>query len=96
MAKAKKVNPRRRPASMADVRKAKSEATNEAMEAVLYMVLYGLIDKIGYTPEQIHDVEEAFAYVVDSINQGYVKWQDVRRVLREEYGVKVRFVEGDD
>lgn len=92
MAKSKKVNPRRRPATMADIKKAKADATDQAMTAVLYMVLYGLIDKLGYTQEQIMEVKDAFDYVIDSVDQGYIKWQDIERVLDEEYQIKLRFV----
>ena len=52
----KKVNPRRRPASQADVEKAKREAMVEAMKRVLYLILFLLIDKHGAPLEDIQQL----------------------------------------
>ena len=41
----RKTNPRRRPATQADIKKAKNEAADNAMKRVLYMFLYVLVDK---------------------------------------------------
>lgn len=69
----KRINPRRRPATEADIRRAKDRATDEAMNTIMYMLLWVLVDR--------HDV-------ADSINRGYIKWQDLRDALEEEYGIR--------
>ena len=48
-----KTNPRRRPATQADVAKAKAQATDEAMTRILQIVLYVLVDKHSATHEEI-------------------------------------------
>lgn len=83
----KKVNPRRRPATMADVNKAKQDATQEALRRLLYLVLYILIDKHDAPREDIQQLAKEVNYYADSIAQGYVTWKDIERVVVEEYGV---------
>ena len=49
----KKVNPRRRPATQADVIKAKSKAVNEAVKLTWTILFSVLWDKEQYTPEDM-------------------------------------------
>ncbi len=85
----KKINPRRRPATQADVKRAKDESTEEAMRLVLYMVLYVLVDKHSATHEDVNQFAAEVNYVADSINRRYLKWQDIMRVLNDEYDVQL-------
>ena len=52
----KKTNPRRKPATQADVKKAKHKAAEEAVRLVVYMVLYVLIDKHNAPQEDIQQL----------------------------------------
>lgn len=83
----KKTNPRRRPATEADVKRAKAQATDEAMRTILYMVLYVLVDKHDATPEEIAQIAAEVNYVADSINKGYLRWEDIMHMLEDEYNV---------
>ena len=85
----KRVNPRRQSATVADVKRAKRKATDEAMKLILYMVLFVLIDKHDAPKEDIQQLASEVNYLADSINRGYVKWSDIRQVLEEEYDVEV-------
>lgn len=85
----KKVNPRRKPATHADVEKAKSQASSEAIRKILYLVLYILIDKHDAPREDIHQLADEVNYYADSISQGYITWKDVERVVRDEYEVEL-------
>lgn len=89
MKKKKKVNPRRKPVTQADINKAKDKATDEALQLVLYMVLYILVDKHDAPKEDIRQLQSELNYLADSINRGYVKWSDIRKVLEEEYDVRL-------
>lgn len=84
----KRINPRRRPATVADVKRAKNKATDEAMNTIMYMVLWVLADKHGARPEELRQIKDELYDVADSINRGYIKWEDLRDTLEEEYGVK--------
>lgn len=85
--KVKKANPRARPASQADVDRAYKRGQNEALEMVLYVVLYVLMDKHGADKEKIQSIRDDLMYTIDSIAKKYVKWQDIRQVMDEEYDV---------
>lgn len=88
--KKKKVNPKRRPATMADVEKAKKVARGEAVEfawAILFMVLR---DKMGFSTE---DLERLWGHVDEYSKQiecGAVTVPDLKTVLREEAGVVLK------
>lgn len=83
----KKTNPRRKPATQADVKKAKNDAVSEAVRLVVYMVLYVLIDKHNAPQEDIQQLAREVNDVADSIAKGYLDWKDIRQVLEEEYEV---------
>ena len=85
----KKVNPRRKPATHADVEKAKNQASSEAIRKILYLVLYILIDKHDAPKEDIHQLADEVNYYADSISRGYITWKDVERVVRDEYEVEL-------
>lgn len=87
--KNKKVNPRKRPATGADVEKAKKDATNEAIKRILYLVLYILIEKHEAPYEDIQQLASEVNYYADSITKGYVNWKDIERVVIEEYKVSL-------
>lgn len=85
----RKTNPRRRPATQADIKKAKNEATDNAMKRVLYMFLYVLVDKHGAPKEDIQELAKELNYMADSIRKGYVTWRDIEHVLLEEYELEI-------
>ena len=85
----KKVNPNRKPATHADINKAKKQAMEDSMRQILYLILYILIEKHEAPKEDIHQLASEVNYYADSITQGYVKWKDIERVVVEEYEVKL-------
>ena len=87
--KSKKVNPRKRPATGADVEKAKKDATNEAIKRVLYLVLYILIEKHDAPYDDIQQLAQEINYYAVSITNGYVSWKDIERVVVDEYKVSL-------
>ena len=82
-----KTNPRRRPATQADVAKAKAQATDEAMTRILQIVLYVLVDKHSATHEEIGQLAAEVNSVVDSINRKYLTFADIESTLGDEYDV---------
>lgn len=87
--KSKKVNPRRRPASQADVKRAKSAARNEALTGSWVILLTALRDKEGYGPKRMRRVLDEVNYLIDSINQGFINVNDLRQALEDEAGIKL-------
>ena len=83
----KKVNPRRRPATQADVERARRDATVEAMKRVLYLILFLLIDKHGALMEDIQQLAKEVNDEADSVASGEIKWKDIEWVVETEYDV---------
>lgn len=86
---AKKINPRKRPATQADIKRAKDQAQNDAVNLAMVIFLTVLADKQGYDKSSIREVWNEVNDLSESITQGYVKFQDLRKVLDEEYDILV-------
>lgn len=83
----KKTNPRRRPASQADVDKAKREAQNQAINCAWAIFFTVMRDKEGYGKERLKRVWREVNDLSDSITQGYVSIKDLMRTLDEEINI---------
>ena len=86
-----KVNPRRRPATMADVNRAVEQATNDALAASAAIFLTVLCDKEGADAETIQRVWQEMQELSQSIIDGYVSVSDLKDTLSNEYGVDINF-----
>ena len=86
-----KVNPRRRPATQADVNRAAQQATNDALTASAAIFLTVLCDKESADAEVIQRVWEEMQELSQSIIDGYVSVADLKDTLRKEYGVDIKF-----
>lgn len=85
----RKVNPRRRPATEADVRKAKDAAVSEAIDAAWAIFFTVLRDKEGMENDQLRRIWDYVNDLSDSIAQGYVSVADLMETLREEAGLTI-------
>ena len=86
MAKKKRVNPHRRPATQADVEKAKRQAQEYAINSVWAVFFTALRDKEGFGYKRLRRVWDEVNYISDSIDKGYVKLEDLVEELKE-YGI---------
>lgn len=83
MAQKKKVNPRRRPATLADVNKAKKEAMDIAITFAWAILFTALRDKEGFGYVRLRRVWDEVNYISDSIDKGYINIDDLIEELRE-------------
>ena len=83
-----KTNPRRRPATEADVRKAWEDGVNEGVRNARAIFLTVLVDKYGMA-DQIVDVWQQICKLSEEIAEGRVSFGDIRHVLKEEYKIQV-------
>lgn len=83
----KRTNPTRRPASMADVKRAKQEAQDKALQAAWSIFFSTLRDKEGYSLEDLRRVWTEVENLSDSIAKGYCTITDLREVLKLEEGI---------
>ena len=86
-----KVNPRRRPATMADVNRAVEQATNDALTASAAIFLTVLCDKENADAEIVQRVWQEMQALSQSIIDGYVSVADLKNTLSNEYGVDINF-----
>lgn len=84
--KKKRVNPRRKPATQADVEKAKRQAQTHAINMVWAVFFTALRDKEGYGYTRLRRVWDEVNYISDSIDKGYVKLDDLVNELAK-YGI---------
>ena len=83
----KKINPRRRPATQADVKKAKEEAICKAIVLAKALTFTALLDAGYIRPEDVKPGWEKTQYLADSVKKGYCSIQDMYDTLIAEYGV---------
>ena len=85
----KKVNPRRRPATQADVQRAKQKGQEEAVKLAWSILFTVLRDKKGYDLEGLQRVWKEVDDLSDSIAKGYCTVTDLRDVLKQEIGADI-------
>ena len=86
----KKINPRRRPATHADIERAKDRAAVDLTITLQAMVFTVLCDKMGFDNDRMWDVWKGVQDLAESINEGRVTAADLMRVLLEERGMDIR------
>lgn len=86
-----KINPRRRPATQADVDRAGEKGRIFGMEFMATCLMWTLMDKHDATDEKLLAITKDMNYLMDSIIKGYVTYADIRRALKEEHGIEVVF-----
>lgn len=80
---AKKINPRRRPATGADVKKALREGIGVGVNYAIKICLYILLDKHGAPAEDVQELSKEMEWLAGHIESGGISWNDVDRVLKE-------------
>lgn len=86
----KKVNPRRRPATQADVQRAKQKGQEEAIKLAWSILFTVLRDKEGYDLDGLQRVWKEVDDLSDSIAKGYCTVTDLRDVLKQEIGANIQ------
>lgn len=85
----KKPNPRKIPATKADIEKAKKQGTDKAATFAIAIIFTALTDKMGWTKEQLLELWGHVDYISDSVTKGYVTIPQLLHTLKEEYGVSI-------
>jgi hypothetical protein len=83
-----RTNPRKRPATQADVNRARAEAVNEAVRMASAIILTVLCDKFNGA-DHIGDVWTEVCKLSEEIKERRVSVSDLITVLTEEYGIEV-------
>lgn len=86
----KRKNPHRIPATRADVDKARRIAKEEAADAAIAIMVTALMDKMGWTTEQVLELWGHVQEVSESIREGRITVPDLKDVLKQEEGIVIR------
>ena len=86
----RKTNPRRRPATEADVSRAKRQATDDAVRMAWSIFFMVLSDKEGYDLDGLRRVWGHVEILSDSIARGYCSVRDLREILWQEMGAAIK------
>lgn len=85
----KKVNPRRKPATEADVKAAYNLGRNTAIEFALAVSCLSVYDVFSPSPEQMQAFLDKHTANVGAIVSGEIKYADVIDTLKEEYNLDI-------
>ena len=86
-----KTNPRRKPATEADVKAAYNLGRNQAIEFALAVSCLSVYDVFNPSQEQMQAFLDKHTANVGAIVDGTIKYQDVLDTLKEEYDLEVGF-----
>lgn len=87
--KAKKVNPRRKPVSEADLNRAKATASDQAFKLTVVIFLTVLMDNFGFDKDQLHFAWERLNKLSGEVAERRISAWDLAEVLKDEYDVDV-------
>ena len=92
----KKINPRRRPVTQADLKRAKHAVMTEAVQYAFAVIFSTLADKHGFTREQMAVLWRETEDLSLAIKERYVSISDLKNTLKQEYGVNLVMTGEDD
>lgn len=84
----KKTNPRNKPRSEADVKRAIEKGKEIGILGSYHMTLYALKNELNMPDEDVKRFAMAFNYVVDSYRKGDITLKDLQSVCKDEYGLE--------
>ena len=85
----KKINPNRKPATAADINRARKEAINYALRAMLAISLTTMCDTFGFGDIRLKRFQEHSEKLVEEINEGRISIDDLIKVLADEHDIKI-------
>jgi hypothetical protein len=85
----KRTNPNKRPATQADVERARAQGRQQGVLDSAVIMLTVLRDKEGFEPEDLQRFWREIGDLSDSIVNGYASISDMKDVLKQEIGAWV-------
>ena len=89
-----KANARRIPRTQRDVDRARQHGAEFGMEFALNLVLLVLKDKHNAPDDDIMQLRDEFMEYIDSINRGYLSYEDVVKTVHGDYNFAVELSKG--
>lgn len=82
---AQKTNPKKIPATMADVKKAYKQGIDKGVSDAFAIILIALLDGGIIDREQVGEMSDRIFSAAESIKKKYAKTEDFKQVLKTEY-----------
>lgn len=82
--------------TQADVDRARQKGMEFGVEFCLNVVLFVLKDKHSAQDEDILQFRNEIMYLMDSIGKKYVSYPDIKKALKDEYGLTVYMSDGEE
>lgn len=89
--KAKKVNPRRKPVSEADLKRAKDIVSDQAFKLTVAIFLTVLCDDFNFDKEQLNYAWERLNKLSGEVSERRISAWDLVEVLKEEYDIDLNW-----
>lgn len=87
--KDKKVNPRNRPATEADVNRSFTEGLDLGVNRTVRMMCYVLLEKYGWEPVDVQLFQNEVERLAANITKGSMSWSFLDKVFKEN-GIDIR------
>lgn len=68
--------------------KQRREAVNEGIDKTMVFAMTALADKMGFDRDRLIEFISHVANIAEGISKGYIKYDDLHRVLVEEQGLE--------
>lgn len=89
--KTKKVNPRRKPVSEADLNRAKATASDQAVKLAIAIFLTVLKDRFDFDNDQIKEAWKAMDKLSEEVAEHRISAWDLVSVLKDEYEIDLKW-----
>ena len=76
--------------------KIKEDATNEGLKGAIILFFSVMRDKEGYGIKRLQRIYDEVVDLADSLKKGYVKMEDLEKVLKDEAKIRIFWGNGDE
>ena len=83
----KKINPRKKPVTQADINRARKKAKSETLDMACAIILSALLDKGFITEDDMRPAWDAINERSDAVAKDYCSLKDLKQMMKEEYQI---------
>lgn len=81
----KRPNPRRIPATQADVNKAREEGRHEGYLKLLTLFLWVWCEDFGASDDDVRRMGERIKFYAEEVASGRLRWKDIKEAMADEH-----------
>ena len=89
----KKTNPKKIPATLYDVERARREGRYEGFNGLMSMFLWVAAEDFGFTDGDLEKLRERILFYCGEINDGRLRLNDIISALKEEHDITIELTE---